>query len=233
MLELHQYSPCWSVSSGSPFCTKVEAYLRINDIPYSNVYKNDPRKAPRKQMPFLVNTRSKEIIPDSECIIDYLEEHHGTAAKHLTAADKAIGQAWVRCFEHHTYWCLVYTRWMLPDNWAITEPVFFGSMSSLARRFVPKIVKKGVQKALYEHGLGRHDEASILARGAQDIHNLAAFLGDRTTLVGSEVTRYDISLYALLSHIVKTPLESPLKDAVTSHNNLMQYIQLIDDLVRE
>lgn len=233
MLALHQYSPCWSVSSGSPFCTKVEAYLRIHGIPYTNVYDSDPRKAPRKQMPYLINTQSNEIIPDSECIIDYLEQHHGTEEKHLSDKEKAEAQAWVRCFEHHTYWCLVYTRWMMPDNWTITEPVYFGALPKIARCFVPKMVKKGIQKALYKHGLGRHDEKTLLRRGTQDIHNLAAYLGERSTLVGKEVTRYDISLYALLSHLVRTPIESPLKDAVLSHDNLMRFIQLVDDLVKE
>ncbi len=233
MLELYQFPPIWSLSSGSTFCTKVEAYLRIKGIPYTNVYQMDPRKAPRKQMPYLIDTGKHHTISDSECIFDYLDEISPDTGSPLDSKEKGEALAWVRCFDHHYHWCLTYTRWMMPENWEITKPIYFATIPKILRNTIANSVKKGVIKTLYEHGLGRHDEKSILARGVQDINALAAYLGNRSTLIGNRVTRYDMSIYAMLVHTIRPPIESPLKDAVLSHDNLCQYVQLMDDLLRE
>lgn len=34
MIELHQFRPFWGLPNASPFCMKVETYLRFRGIPY-------------------------------------------------------------------------------------------------------------------------------------------------------------------------------------------------------
>ena len=44
MIKLFQFPPYWGLPNASPFCMKVETYLRMTGIPYQNVYVRDPRK---------------------------------------------------------------------------------------------------------------------------------------------------------------------------------------------
>jgi len=46
MITLHQYPGCWELPSLSPFCIKVETYLKMTGIPYKVVVENDPRHGP-------------------------------------------------------------------------------------------------------------------------------------------------------------------------------------------
>ena len=45
MIQLHQFAPAWGMSA-SPFCLKLETYLRMAEIPYEVVI-GEMGKAPR------------------------------------------------------------------------------------------------------------------------------------------------------------------------------------------
>lgn len=48
MIKFSQFPPLWDLPSGSPFCAKIETYLRMVGLPYETVNDADVRKAPRK-----------------------------------------------------------------------------------------------------------------------------------------------------------------------------------------
>jgi glutathione S-transferase len=76
MLKLYQFSPRWNIPNTSPFCLKLETYLRMAQIPYTNKYVNDPRKSPKGKLPYILDDGKK--IADSNLIIDYLQLKHNS-----------------------------------------------------------------------------------------------------------------------------------------------------------
>ena len=53
MIKLYKFGQVGDVADASPFCVKVEAYLRLADIPYETV--SGPqylRKAPKGKLTF-------------------------------------------------------------------------------------------------------------------------------------------------------------------------------------
>ena len=73
MINLFQFHPCWNVPSASPFCIKLETYLKMANLKYQNQYLDDPRKAPKGKLPYI--TDNDITIADSGLIIDYLNEN--------------------------------------------------------------------------------------------------------------------------------------------------------------
>ena len=55
MLQLHQFAPAFGVPNPSPFCMKLECFLRMTGISYETVLLADPRKAPKGKGPFVVD----------------------------------------------------------------------------------------------------------------------------------------------------------------------------------
>ena len=73
MITLYQFSPVWGLPNTSPFCLKVETYLRMTEVPYEIKFVMDPRKSPKGKLPVI--KMNGETIPDSELIIDYLKQN--------------------------------------------------------------------------------------------------------------------------------------------------------------
>eukprot|EP00761_Pharyngomonas_kirbyi_P005546 gb/GECH01005551.1/.p1 GENE.gb/GECH01005551.1/~~gb/GECH01005551.1/.p1 ORF type:complete len:145 (+),score=26.25 gb/GECH01005551.1/:1-435(+) len=101
--------------SYSPFCLKVELFLRANNIPYETDFSLSVlQKAPKGKLPY-IKYRGK-ITPDSSLIISELIRIHGGPDTELTAKQRALGVCVQRLVEDHLYWYLVYVRWIAPEN---------------------------------------------------------------------------------------------------------------------
>src|SRR5216683_1386604 len=52
-IKLFQFPRVFGIPNLSPFCCKLETWLRIAQIPYEVVDTPDPRKGPRGKLPFI------------------------------------------------------------------------------------------------------------------------------------------------------------------------------------
>jgi glutathione S-transferase len=68
MVTLNKYVPAWGLSDFSPFCVKVETYLRMTKVPF-RVVVADGRKAPKQKLPVIED--GGKIVCDSRDIIDH------------------------------------------------------------------------------------------------------------------------------------------------------------------
>ena len=71
MIQLHQYPPMFGIPNPSPFCLKLETWLRMAKLPYEVVRVVDPRKDPKGKVPWIED--QGRTIADSAFIIDYLK----------------------------------------------------------------------------------------------------------------------------------------------------------------
>jgi glutathione S-transferase len=119
MIKLYKFGSIGDVCDASPFCVKIEAYLRLADLPYEALCGAQYlRKAPKGKLPFIED--NGKIIADSNFILKYLKETYGdTLDGDLSDADKAIAHAFIKMIDENLYWVLVHARWKLDNNWAI------------------------------------------------------------------------------------------------------------------
>ena len=69
MLTLYQFEPALGLPNTSPFCMKLETYLRMTGLDYQVDTSADVRKAPKGKLPYIED--QGKIIPDSNFILDY------------------------------------------------------------------------------------------------------------------------------------------------------------------
>ena len=53
MIKLHQFRPAWGLTTASPFCQKLETYLRMAGIEHQVVVERDTRRAPKGKLPYI------------------------------------------------------------------------------------------------------------------------------------------------------------------------------------
>lgn len=224
MIKLYQFPPAWGLPNVSPFCMKVETYLRMASLPYECPRRADIRRAPKGKFPYIEDQGRR--IADSGLIVEYLVATYGDKLDaELSAAQRAAALAIRRLLEEHLYWAMIHDRWEVRAHWQQTRRDFFGFLPPLVRRLLPPLIRKKVLAQLYGHGMGRHRSEEIYALGKADIDALAGLLGDQSFFLGESPSSLDASAYAFIANLMATPFDSPLKAATRSHSKLVSYAQ--------
>ena len=223
MIELHEFPAGWGINP-SPFCLKVEAYLRLAGIPYRSVV-TMPFRAPRGKLPFLVDGDRR--IPDSGHIIEHLRRTGPDLDAGLEQRQLALGHLLRRTAEESLYFVLVYSRWIDEAAWAVARPAFFASLPPGVRDVIALYARRVTRKALHAQGYGRHTRDEIYALGAADLAAIDAMLVSREFAVADHPTSFDAVLWSILVSILHPPIETPLKQAALQHPRLVQYAERI------
>ncbi len=228
IIELFQPGPAFGVPSPSPFCLKVETWLRMAGLRYRVVETTNPGKGPKGKIPFI--RADGRLIGDSEFIVRYLAERHGTGLDHgVPPAVLAAGTAIARMLDDHFYWTGVYSRWIDDRFWPTVKQAFFDGLPPLARTLVPVVVRRKIRRALHAQGTGRHSREEIYAMAADDLAALADFLADKPYFLGDRPTTLDATTYGFLANVLLVTLDTPQKAAARTHANLCQYVARMEE----
>jgi glutathione S-transferase len=222
VITLHQFPAAFGLPNASPFCMKLELYLRMAGLPYRNRYTLELHRAPKGKLPWIDDEGTQ--VADSGLIIDYLKRRYGDPLDAGLAPEaRARGLAITRLIEEHQYWALLHERWINPTGWAMMRTAFFGSLPGPLRLIVPPVARRGIRAELRGHGMGRHAPEQIHALAIADIDALAVLLGEQDYFLGAQATSVDACAAAFLANILMVELETPLKTAAAGHANLVAY----------
>jgi len=222
MIKLMQFPRMFGLPNPSPFCIKVEVLLKMAGLAYECEFVANPGKGPKGKLPAIRD--DDEIIGDSELIRWHLELKHGVDFdKGLSPHERAIGHAFARMAEERTYWVMVYSRWIEDANWPVFRDTLFASVPGFIRGVIGPPIRKRVRRMLRAHGLGLHTRDEIYAMGAADVDAIATELGTKPFLLGPEPTSVDAAVWPYILGTLVPPFESPLKQAIQRHSNLVEY----------
>jgi len=224
VITLYNFGPAWGLPDASPFCLKVDAYLRAVGLQF----KVDPgmhhlRSAPKRKLPFIRD--DDRVIADSGLILAYLRDRYGDPLDaHLSAPDRAIAHAFIKMMDENLYWCMVYARWMDERDWSEVRRQFFGAMPVPLRQVIPVLARRGVARSLYFHGLGRHSATEIADIAGRDLQSLSDFLGTGPYFFGAAMTTLDVVAYAFLAELIVPPLTGAIPERARSFANLSGFV---------
>jgi glutathione S-transferase len=221
-LALHQppVRP-WGSPNLSPFCAKLECYLRMAEIPY----RPEPMsrgQAPKGKVPYVVLDGT--LIGDSHLIIEELERRLVAEGKPalddgLSARDHAIARVVRRTLEEGFYFITMYVRWRTDDGYAAMR----GEFKKFVPGFVLPLVRRDIRKKLRAQGTGRHSFDEVMAMGCADLDSVADLLGAGPFLLGDRPRTVDCTLFAFIDNAMSFPIDSPIKQRARSHANLVAY----------
>lgn len=224
MIVLYQFGPALGLPSLSPFCTKVESYLRMAGHDH-RVVEGDARQAPKGKLPYIEDRGA--VIADSGFIVEHCKlAYNRDPDEPLSPAQRATGLAVRRMLEEHFYWALIYARWIDEEGWDGGYRDAIGSLMPTGLRQVgPGLLRRRLRTALRRQGLGLHSRAEIYALGVSDLDALADLIADQAFLFGDEASSYDATVHAFVWHVMETPGDNPLKRAVARRRVLADYVE--------
>jgi glutathione S-transferase len=223
-LTLYRFSNAWELDP-SPFCAKVQAYLRLCEIPYAEVATvMATLRAPRRKLPYISD--DGVVVADSQNIIAHLKRTRGDPLDAgLSPLDHARGHVVTRMLEDGTYWVGVYGRWIEEPAWSAYKPVLFAGVPAPLRNLVAGRQRHNYRRRLHDQGLSRRPEQEIHDLGARDVAAVATLLGDNDYLLGATPSSHDASVYGFLANLYFAPIPTREQSAVASHPNLVAYLE--------
>ena len=62
MIELCKFGPAFGLIETGPFALKLMTYMRLAEIPFVEKVQGDPRKAPKKKIPYIIDEGKRSAI---------------------------------------------------------------------------------------------------------------------------------------------------------------------------
>lgn len=228
MITLYSYPELFGVADNNGYGLKVFAFLKLAGVPFTHRHIFDASAAPRGQLPYIED--DGEAIGDSETIIAHVVRKHGVSLDdRLTEAQRDTNHLIARMLDD-LYWVMSYSRWK--------DEQFWPSFRDALRREHPSLTEEGLRKAqefnfqrYYYQGIGRYAPPAAYARGVADLQVLAHLIPADGYLHGPAPTSADAGIYGFIANIFFYPIETPLRQFVAAHANLVRHCTAIHRLV--
>lgn len=221
MRRLYTFGPNFGLPDPSPFCMKAMVLLKMAGLD-CETGQCDPRKAPKKKGPVLVD--DGEVVPDTSFIRWHIENTYGhDFDAGLSEAERGVAWALAKLCEDNIYWSIVSERWMVEENFLAGPVVFFRPVPNPMRPIVIAMVRRQVKRDLWGQGFGRHTRDEIVRLGNQGLDAISQVLDDKPYMMGDECTAVDATVFGTVSSALSETFDTPLLTHGKNKANLVAY----------
>ncbi len=228
MLTLYSYPELFGVADNNPFGLKVFAFLKLAGLPFRHEHIFDAKEAPRGQLPYIDD--DGQHVGDSDTIIAYL------IAKYRLAIDSALTDAqrttdlMIRRTLDDLYWVMSYSRWKDPHFWPLFRDAMLRTHPSLTLGGMDAAQKYNFERYRYQ-GIGRYEPPDVYKRGIADLTAVASLIGERGYVFGPQPSSIDAGIYGFVANIYFYEIDTPLRQFVASHPDLVGHCNAIHEVV--
>jgi glutathione S-transferase len=229
MLTLYSYPELFGVADNNPFGLKIFAFLKLAGLPFRHEHIFDAKAAPRGQLPYIDD--DGKHVGDSDMIIAYLVD------KYRLSIDDALTQAqrdadlMIRRTLDDLYWVMSYSRWKDPQFWPLFRDAMLGAHPSLTPDGMEAARTYNFERYHYQ-GIGRYEPQDAYKRGIADLSAIAGLFPEGGFLFGQQPSSIDAGLYGFVANIYFYDIDTPLKQFVVSHRNLVRHCNAIHEAVQ-
>jgi glutathione S-transferase len=228
MLTLYSYPTLFGVADNNGYGLKVFAFLRLAGVPFRHEHIFDASKAPRGQLPYIVD--GDDTVGDSETILGYVtQKYRLTIDAALSLGQRTTNLLITRMLDD-LYWVMSYSRWQDERFWPAFRAALLREHPNLTEEGLAKAKAFNHQRYHYQ-GIGRFDPDAAMARGVADLGALAALIPSQGYLHGEKPTGIDAGIYGFIANIYFYDIDTPLKQFVLPHENIVRHCRAIHEMV--
>lgn len=224
MLTLYSYPTLFGVADNNAYGLKVFAFLKLAGMPFRHEHIFDASAAPRAQLPYIED--DGEAIGDSEAIIAHVTGKYGVALdRDLTQAQLDTNLMITRMLDD-LYWVMSYSRWKDERYWTSFRDALIREHPVLTEDAL-RNAKEFNDQRYYFQGIGRYPPDAAMARGLADLGVLARLAPASGYMHGERPTSIDAAIYGFIANIYFYDIDTPLKQFVLAHGNLVRHCESI------
>uniref|UniRef100_A0A7E4WD48 GST C-terminal domain-containing protein n=1 Tax=Panagrellus redivivus TaxID=6233 RepID=A0A7E4WD48_PANRE len=231
VVYLFQFKRSPNLPNVSPYCIKIESFLRAHNIEYEVIGDNFQRSS-KGLLPFI--ELNGEEIADSELILPALIKKF-KIQKNLTAERKAALRGFGRTFDLEIYLINLKYKSAVPE---FLQYCVDGIPSFVFPILLPYL-NYAFNKKINASGYGAHTPLELTEILERDLEAAEVLLGDRKYFGGDTFSIADASVYGHLAAIYLVPSPTPTSDLIRQrYPQLKRYIEntsqeLFADIVKK
>jgi glutathione S-transferase len=223
MITLYGFGPGFGLPEISPYVTKTEVQLQLAGLGYAK-RPAMPDASPKGQLPFVDD--DGVVVADSTFIRAHIERKYGLDLDEgMDGLERAQAWAIERMIENHFGIAVVYSRWLIPENFAKGPAHFVDAAPEALRPALREDMLARVTAAMKAQGAARHAPEEVVELGARSLSALSLFLGDKPCLMGAQPCGVDATCFAMLAALLTPFFDSPLRRRALAHGNLTAYVE--------
>lgn len=228
MLTLYSYPKLFGVADNNGYGLKVFAFLKLAGVPFVHEHIFDASKAPRGQLPYIVD--GDDTVGDSETIIAWVTRKYDVKLDAaLTPAQRTTNLMVARTLDD-LYWVMSYSRWKDERYWHLFRDALKREHPFLSDEGLMKAKEFNAQRYYYA-GIGRFEPDAAMARGLADLAALASLIPPGGFVHGAKPGAVDAGIYGFIANIYYYDIDTPLKQFVLAHDNLVRHCRAIHAMV--
>ena len=228
MLTLYSYPALFGVTDNNGYGLKVFAFLRLARVPFRHEHIFDASNAPRGQLPYIVD--GDDIVGDSETILGFVTQRYRvTIDAALNPMQRTTNLLIARMLDD-LYWVMSYSRWQDERFWPAFRAALLREHPSLTDEGLSKAKAFNHQRYHYQ-GIGRFDPDAAMARGVADLGALATLIPSQGYVHGEKPTSIDAAIYGFIANIYFYDIDTPLKQFVATHENIVRHCRAIHEAI--
>jgi glutathione S-transferase len=228
MLTLYSYPPLFGVADNNGYGLKVFAFLKLAGVSFRHEHIFDASKAPRAQLPYIVD--GDATIGDSETILQFVAQKYAlTIDAALTPPQRTQNLLVTRMLDD-LYWVMSYSRWKDERYWPAFRDALLREHPTVTIEDLAKAQAFNAQRYYYQ-GIGRYDPDAAMGRGLADLAAIAALIPEDGFVHGAKPTSIDAGIYGFIANIYFYDIDTPLKQFVVAHDNIVRHCRTIHTLV--
>lgn len=208
VVYLYQFPRSPVLPNLSPFCLKLEAWLRAHNIKHE-ICETMFKRSKEGLLPFV--EFNGEHIADSQIIILRLQKHFNIDDG-LSDEDKGISRAVERMIEGSTFYALVYFKVVENAPNMVKREVSGLPLPEFVTNIIGKFFGEKVRQRLHGHGMGRHPRDDIITILRRDIQAVCDIIGDNKFLFGDKPSTADFTVFGHLATTYYLPYRQPITD---------------------
>jgi glutathione S-transferase len=228
MLTLYSYPELFGVADNNGYGLKVFAFLQLAGVPFRHEHIFDASAAPRGQLPYIDD--DGETVGDSETIIAHLiAKRRLTIDAALTASQRDTSHLITRMLDD-LYWVMSYSRWKDERFWPLFRDALMREHPSLTEAGLLKAREFNFQRYHFQ-GIGRYAPDAAYARGLADLEVLADLVPANGYVHSEKPTSIDAGIYGFIANIYFYEIDTPLREFVRAHGNIVRHCRAIHEAV--
>ncbi|XP_058116611.1 failed axon connections [Anopheles ziemanni] len=240
VVYLYQFTRTPMLPSISPFCLKVETWLRLAGLKYENIDHKLKLRSKKGQLPF-VEVNGEEIADSTIIMAELAQRFEKDLDVALTQEQRNIAHAMISMLENHLVWVVL--SWRIKNTEQMVKGYKINLQHALGSRlpnallsffFKFQFSRKCFQgaKKVKAQGLGVHKPEEIEEFGRKDLKVLSELLADKPFFFGDEPTTLDCVAFSVLAqiHFILDEVKYGLKEFMQENcPNLVGHVSRIKE----
>jgi hypothetical protein len=207
VVYLYEFPRALAVPILSPFCIKLETFLRAHNIKYE-VFGSWTVRSKEGRVPFI--ELNGEQIADSQIILWHLYKHFNID-EGLTVEQQGVSRAIDRMVEGSAYYPITYIRSYLHAEECVDYKISGMKLNWAEKKAAVWKLKHDTESKLRNEGTMLHSEEDIFEILRRDIDALSEILGTKKFMLGDKPSLADLTVFGHLGLIYYLPFDEPSK----------------------